>query len=72
MKKIKLSIEVNIKELGVQLRMSEKQFKTLKTFRVHDEKTNEYLHTSKLVNVDKNGDVMLMINENLFEKETSQ
>ena len=72
MKKIKLSIEVNINELGVQLRMSEKQFKTLKTFRVHDERTNKYLHTSKLVNVDNNGDVMLMINENLFEKETSQ
>lgn len=60
---------INIKELGVQLRIPEKLFKNLKTFRVHDEKTNEYLHTSKLVNVEKNGDIMLMINEKLFEEE---
>lgn len=62
-------IVVKIKELGVELRMSEKQFKNLKTFRVHDEKTNEYLHTSKLINLEENGDIMLMINEKFFEEE---
>lgn len=62
-------IVVKIKELGVELRMSEKQFKNLKTFRVHDEKTNEYLHTSKLINLEGNGNIMLMINEKFFEEE---
>lgn len=62
-------IVVKIKELGVELRMPEKQFKNLETFRVHDKKTNEYLHTSKLINLEENGNIMLMINEKFFEEE---
>lgn len=58
---------VNIKKLGVSLSFSQKDFNNLKTFHIYDD-TDKFLHTAKLIKLDNNGDVILIINENLFEE----
>lgn len=58
---------VNIKKLGISLSLSQKVFNNLKTFRIYDD-TNKFLHIAKSIKLDNNGDVILIINENLFEE----